>query len=433
MISHAHIDHIGSLPLIHEHQSGLRGRSVPVLMSEPTRVLGEIMLNDSAKIQHFREMALSALAESDYGAGAMEAAYDFPDVAACLDPEHVVLAEQYKPIPVEGTSLVTRFLPVSHVLGSCAIHLKDTETGATLLYSGDLGPLTDPQLTLPDFGGTGMIEGADVIIMESTYGLLRAEEAEGRRRASHGRERATRILADISSKTIADGGHVLLPAFSLGRTQELAMLIDRERGQTMPDGKIFVAGMGETITEKYADFDRPRGGWRRSGEFPQLTSVRKWLSGGNTFEDVVAEVLESPPSYIIASPAMVSSGWSRAFLHAMIDDARHAIVFTGYLPKHAGNIPNLREMHQGKTMRLDGENREIKCRWEKIGLSAHAPSSDLEQFARDVTQGRDSAHIGLVHGQPEAQRDLCERLTAQLESATVRSLRNGEPWVPGRS
>jgi len=433
LISHAHIDHIGSLPLVHQHHSELQSEALPVVMTEPTKVLGEIMLRDSAKIQHAREHALSDLAESDYGLGAMEAAYSFPYVTACLDSAHLILAEQHKPIPIHGTSLVARFLPVSHVLGSCAIHVKDTETGATLLYSGDLGPISEPQLTLPDFGGTSMIEGADVLIMESTYGLLRPEEREGRRRAGHGRERATKILADVATKTLGDGGHMLLPAFSLGRTQELAMLIDRERGRSLPDGKIFVAGMGEAITTVYDDFDRPRGGWRRSGDFPAITSVRKWLDRGNTFEDVVAEVLESPPSYIIASPAMVSSGWSRAFLHAMLGDPRHAIVFTGYLPRHAGNIQNLREMHQGATMRLDGENRTITCRWEKVGLSAHAPSSDLELFARDVTQGRDTVHIGLVHGQPEAQRELAERLTDQLDTATVRSLRNGEPWVPGRS
>lgn len=432
LISHAHIDHIGSLPLIHPHHSELAGRAVPVVMSEPTKVLGEIMLNDSAKIQHSREQTLSALAESDYGIGAMEAAYSFPDVTACLDPGHLVIAEQHKPIPIENTSFVVRFLPVSHVLGSCAIHLKDTETGATLLYSGDLGPLSDPQLTLPDFGGTSMIEGADVLLMESTYGLLSDEEREGRRRARHGRERATQILADVAAKTMVDGGHVLLPAFSLGRTQELAMLIDQARGVSMPDGKIYVAGMGEKITTVYDNFDRPRGGWRRPGQFPQVTSVQRWLNGGG-FEAVVAEVLESAPSYIIASPAMVSSGWSRAFMHAMLDDQRHAIVFTGYLPRHAGNIQNLREMHTGATMRLDGENRTIRCRWEKVGLSAHAPSSDLEQFARDVTAGRDSMHVGLVHGQPEAQRELAERLTHQLDTANVRSLRNGEPWVPGRS
>jgi Cft2 family RNA processing exonuclease len=432
LISHAHIDHIGSLPLIHQHHSELAGHAIPVLMSEPTHTLGEIMLNDSAKIQHYREQALSAIAESDYGAGAMEAAYSFPDVKACLDSGHVVIADQHKPIPIEGTSFVARFLPVAHVLGSCAIHLKDTDTGATLLYSGDLGPLSEPQLTLPDFGGTQMIEGADVVIMESTYGLLSEEEREGRRRARHGRERATQILADVAGKTMSDGGHMLLPAFSLGRTQEIAMLIAHERGRSMPDGKIYIAGMGEKITTVYDAFDRPKGGWRRSGEFPQTTSVQRWLDGGG-FEDVVSEVLESQSGYIIASPAMVSSGWSRAFMHAMLDEPGHAIVFTGYLPRHAGNIANLREMHTGATMRLDGENRAIRCRWEKVGLSAHAPSSDLEQFARDVTAGRDSVHIGVVHGQPEAQRELAERLTHLLEHATVRSLRNGEPWVPGRS
>ncbi len=435
LVSHAHIDHIGSLPLIHSLHSEMQGEAVPVVMTEPTRVLGEVMLNDSAKIQHAREQTLSSLAESDFGDGAMDAAYSFTDVAACLSEEHLVIAEQYKPVPIEGTGLIARFLPVSHVLGSCAIHLTDnnSQTGATLLYSGDLGPLSEPQITLPDFGGTSMLDKADVVIMESTYGQLRAEEREGRRRAGAGRERATAILGDVATKTLEGGGHMLLPAFSLGRTQELAMIIQHERGRSMPEGKIYVAGMGEKITEIYDNFDRPRGPWRRPGQFPQTTSIRKWLSGGNTFEDVVAEVLESEPGYIIASPAMMSSGWSRAFLDAMVGDPRHAIVFTGYLPRHAGNIPNLRDLHQGATMRLDGENRPIACRWEKVGLSAHAPSLDLERFARELSQGRDTAHIGLVHGTVEAQRELAERLTDQLSEATVRSLRNGEPWIPGRA
>jgi Cft2 family RNA processing exonuclease len=434
LISHAHIDHIGSLPLIHQRHSDLQDAPVPVLMSGPTRALGEIMLNDSAKIQHAREQTLAALAESDFGEGAMEAAYTFADVNACLSDEHLTIVDQYRPVPIPDTGLVARYLPVSHVLGSCAIHLTDSQTGATLLYTGDLGPLTEPQLTLPDFGGTQMIDKAAVLMMESTYGLLREEEREGRRRSSAGRERATAILCDIATQTIDGGGHVLLPAFSLGRTQELAMIIGQNRGANMPDGRIYVAGMGEKITEIYDNFDRPSGGgWRRPGEFPTPTQIRKWLTGGRTFQDVVGEVLESEPGYIIASPAMLSSGWSRAFLDAMLDHSRHAVVFTGYLPKHAGNIPNLREMYQGANMRLDGENRKIACRWEKLSLSAHAPSVDLERFARDLCQGRETVHIGLVHGTAEAQRELAERLTHQLTDATVRSLRNGEPWIPGRA
>ncbi len=205
----------------------------------------------------------------------MEPAYDFPDVTACLDAGHVCCSpSSTSRSPIEGTSLVARFLPVSHVLGTCAIHLKDTETGATLLYSGDLGPISDPQLTLPDFGGTGMIEGADVIIMESTYGLLRDEEREGRRRAATAA--SVRHGSSLTSprKTIGDGGHVLLPAFSLGRTQELAMLIDRERGQEHARRQDLRRRDGREITQKYADLTvraavaPPRG-------VPQLTSVRK--------------------------------------------------------------------------------------------------------------------------------------------------------------
>ena len=234
-------------------------------MSEPTKVLGEIMLNDSAKIQHARERTLSTLAESDYGEGAMEAGLRLPrrhDLPGRR--QRLLLAEQHKPIPIEGTSLVARFLPVSHVLGACAIHLKDTETGATLLYSGDLGPISDPQLTLPDFGGTGMIEGADVIIMESTYGLLTRRGARGTpaqpATAASVRRGSSRIIA---TKTIGDGGHVLLPAFSLGRTQELAMLIDRERGRACPTARSTSPGWARRSPRSTPILTVRDGGWRR--------------------------------------------------------------------------------------------------------------------------------------------------------------------------
>src|SRR5262249_31182316 len=151
LVSHAHIDHTGSLPVLHRNQSARQQTAIPVYMTEPTIALAEIMMHDSAKIQHARERERRELGESDWDARMFgsKSAYNDEEVRRLLGA--TATAEPYVPIEIPGSGIVARFEPVAHVLGSCAIHLTDSESGATLLYSGDLGPLSDPQLTLPDF------------------------------------------------------------------------------------------------------------------------------------------------------------------------------------------------------------------------------------------------------------------------------------------
>ena len=183
-ISHAHIDHIGSLPLLYREYQRHREEPLPVLMSEPTKRVGEIMMRDSAKIQHKRLYltggAFSELAQSDFAPELdLKPAYDEADINDVLDA--VEICEPRLPRVIPGTNLSLKLLPVAHVLGSCAVHLTDRNTGKTLLYTGDLGPLTDPQKTLPDFDGVNGFEPADVVIMESTYALASQNEKAGRR------------------------------------------------------------------------------------------------------------------------------------------------------------------------------------------------------------------------------------------------------------
>jgi metallo-beta-lactamase family protein len=432
LISHAHIDHVGSLPILHREQSRAQDNAIPVYMTAPTRRLTQIMLEDSAKIQQFKDAGPSDLGYLDYFGGTMEAAYRSADVKHVMGDEFVFEVQPARAIPIPDTSFVARFLPVAHVLGSCAIHLTDTENDQTLLYTGDLGPITDPQITLPQYSLQEMLS-ADLVVMESTYGRPVVHESEGkRRRGLSGREQATRKLFDAANHAHENSGSVLLPAFSLGRTQELAKIIHQGRadGRLPVGGKIWIAGMGEKIVQVYADFSGGENPWARADDMPRTEEMGKLVRGGVSFEDAVAQVLDDEFSFIIASPAMLTRGWSRQFLERMVCDPRHAIVMSGYLPRHAG-IPHLHSLRHGEKINIDGQHLPIRARWEKAGLSAHAPSRDLRAFAQYMTRQADHVSFGMVHGDEAAQLALAEDVN-QISGATAKSLANGETWRPQR-
>jgi Cft2 family RNA processing exonuclease len=432
LISHAHIDHVGSLPTVLGALEATSELDVPVWMSPPTIQLAEIMLLDSAKIQHSREERMTAMAvsESDYYEGSMRPAYTQQDVRNIM--ERVRPAEKGVKFRVADTSLLVRYLPVAHVLGSCAIHVTEEESGHTLLYSGDLGPIADPQHTLPTWG-LDEVEPADLVIMESTYGVPDQMLQQGRRNF-HGREQAAQRLSDYATKTVGDGGFLLLPSFSLGRTQELVKIIEARRGREMPDGPLYVAGMGNKIMDVYDQYSQARnGGWAAVGSFPSVRNPNEWLTNDRSLDEAVLDILGSEePGYIIASPAMLSGGWSRAFLREMVRHKQHGVVFTGYMPRAAGGIPGINRLKTGDTIRLGDENPKIQCLFQRVGLSAHAPTPDLHSFAERMTRAHDATVFGIVHGEAAAQRELATWIDQNLQDqrASAHSLQRQTPWVP---
>jgi metallo-beta-lactamase family protein len=433
LVSHAHIDHVGSLPTILTAVERATDAEVGVWMSAPTKRLAEIMLQDSARIQHAREerLGVRALGESDYAPDSMRAAYSRREAEQAL--ERVRPALRGAKFRVDDSGLLVRFLPVAHVLGSCAIHLTEEHSGATLLYTGDLGPVSDPQATLPHWG-FDELEPADIVIMESTYGAADAVQAEGRR-SLHGRERAVQLLTDHARRTVGEGGFLLLPSFSLGRAQELVKVIDARRGRELPDAPIYLAGMGNRVMDVYDEYSQGRsGGWGAPGAFPAVRNPAEWLRADGTFADAVDEIVSGEePGYVIASPAMVSGGWSRAFLRRLVSDSRSGVVFTGYIPRTQGGIPNINRLRTGGRVRIDDATFTIECLWEKIGLSAHAPTRDLHAFAERMTRGRERTAFCIVHGEPAAQRELAGWISDSLrsEGATGHSLERLTPWAPG--
>ncbi len=436
LISHAHIDHVGSLPILHREQSANQSEPIPIYMTEPTRDLTRIMLEDSAKIQSSREHDVDR-GFLDYGPRSMESAYKISDVNTVLDDEFVRVVGPGLPKRIPGTSFVARYLPVAHILGSCAVHLTDIENDQTLLYTGDLGPISDPQVTLPHYDLQEML-AADLVIMESTYGKPQPEDEETRRlrRGMSGRDRATKLIAQMATGAHERDGSILLPSFSLGRTQELAMLIDRARDDgDAPAGDIYVAGMGEKITSVYDKFSKGENPWARAAAMPRIKEIGTWLlDSDKRFEEIASEILDQGFAYIIASPAMLSGGWSRTFLSQMIGDPRHAIAMTGYIAPHAGNIPGLHRLAKGDVIDLGDDKPRIQADFKRLkGLSAHAPGRDLRDFAKFMARQKESVSFALVHGEETAQKALAEDIAEQNPGATAQALHNSDIWPSPRA
>ena len=439
LVTHAHIDHTGSLPVFHRNQVARQGTPIPVFMSEPTAQLARIMMNDSAKIQQANHQLVG---DSDLAVGMLgdKPAYDVSDVGRVMEAVNAVPA--LKAIEIPGTNLIARFAPVSHVLGSCAIHLTDTRSGLTLLYTGDLGPIQNPQLSLQDFG-LGSLDAADLVIMESTYGAppVTGLAPAGRKSPVSRRERNVAELCKIAGEAVRRGGFVLLPTFSLGRAQELARILQsRMLNKDLPEAPMYVGGMAETIMQVYVEYAERRSKdsgapWVTSGQFPRTQSLLdKRLEKGLTFEETAAELLaDFEPGYILASPAMLTGGWSLTFANLLVDDPRHAIIFTGYLPRDDRTLRALSEWRKGAWYTLDGPKRKIECEWAKVGLSAHASYEDLRDFARHMARKAAArASFGVVHGTTAAQNALAADISGMDGVIEARSLMNGDTWTVRR-
>jgi Cft2 family RNA processing exonuclease len=435
VLSHAHVDHVGSLPVLHRNQCARQGADIPIYASEPTAELARVMLLDSARVQNAAARDAARLGETDLAVGlADRPAYDVGDVNRVA--ERIEALEPFRVVEIPGTALRLELLPVAHVLGSCAVRLVDGETDGSLLYTGDLGPFAEPQLTLPDFG-LGELSGADLVLLESTYGARppAALRVPASRRAVRGR-RAAEIarLLDAAGAAVERGGFALIPTFSLGRMQELVRTLGAERGSRLPaSGPIYVAGLGERVTEAYTrhGFRGDEGvRWARPGEFPATVSLNASLERTGTVDQVVRELLdEHEPGYLLTSPAALAGGWSLAFAKAMVEDERHAVILTGYLPQGERRTRALSSLERGDRF----EGLPIRCLWTKAGLSAHATSDDLREVGRHLAAQRPGVTIGLVHGERPAQQELAADLAGLEGVAEARGLVNGQTYgVPSR-
>ena len=405
VVTHVHIDHVGRIPYL--LAAGFDG---PIICSEPSAIMLPEILEDALKIGFTRDRRLI---ERVLGL-----------IRSRLVP---VTYGQWHPVfDEEESSLAVRLQRAGHILGSayveCAARAGDSEE--RIVFSGDLGAPHAPLLPAPESP-----ERADRLVIESTYGDKDHEDRETRRYR----------LKAVLEHALADGGTVLVPAFSIGRTQELLYEIESliHEFSDSPVAGAATDTHGRSWTNKKgsdpsftwesleilvdsplaAEFTRIYGDlkpyWdaeatelvtqgRHPLSFEQLTVI-------NSHEDHLNAVnylaRSHRPCVVLAGSGMCAGGRVVNYLKAMLGDERNDVLFVGYQAAGTPGRDILTHGPRGGWVELDGERYDIRARVHQVGgYSAHAGQSDLVGFVAGIPAP--PREIRIVHGDQEAKQAL---------------------------
>ncbi len=401
ILSHAHIDHAGRLPYL--VAQGYKGT---IWATAATRDLCAIMLADSA---HIQEKDAEFLAK--HGNEFIEPLYRVEDATRTL--EHMVGMPMHKWFDVtDGVRAI--FTEAGHILGSASIALEVREGGEfrRVVFSGDVGRCNLPIIRDPQ----PPEQGADVILCESTYGNRDHESVEGAREQ----------LAAVVRETAARGGRVLIPAFAVGRTQELVYDLHALRREGMiPDIPIYIDSPLATnatavFTMHPEAYDHNEELVRRTPnlfDFPMVTFTR------DVSESKRLNTLHGP-MIVIAASGMAESGRILHHLRYGAGDPRNTILVVGFMAEHT---LGRRIVERRSVLRIFGEEVPLSAQVEVLnGYSAHADRTELLTWLRSVRQhgvadGRATPHVYLVHGEREAQDAFADQLRGDGFTVSVPS------------
>ena len=389
VLSHAHLDHSGLLPkLFHEGFTG------PIICTQATAELLDVMLHDSVGL-YLRDLERANLRNSRRGKPQLEAAFDLDDVVGVLG---LCQGHNYGEAVHLGDSVTLLFHDAGHILGASIVEIRLNEKGGErrLIFSGDLGKQDSVLMNEPARPGK-----ADVVLLESTYGD----------REHRGEQDTLEQLREILAETWSGGGTVMIPAFAVGRTQDLLFHLGCLHHQGKLDNwEVFLdSPMAIAITRVY---DRwldmlDDEGVRHLSEVHK-TSLERFLPTLNlamgTEESMAINRIKGG-AIIIAGSGMCTGGRIRHHFKQRIWDDRNAILFTGYQAR--GTLGRLL-VDGARNIKMFGDDYVVKARIETLGgLSAHAGQTELVNWA---AQFDDSTQVYLVHGEPQAQDSLAERL-----------------------
>ena len=410
LVTHAHIDHTGMLPLL--VRNGFRGK---IYATNPTVELCGIMLRDSAHIQEFEAEWKNRKAPRS-GAEPVEPMYTVQDAEAAM--KLFVCVDYDKRIEL-APGIEVRFVDVGHLLGSASIELWITEGDTTtkLVFSGDIGNLHQPIIKDPTY-----IQEADYVFMESTYGDR-----------SHGpRPDYVNELAKILQRTFDRGGNVVIPSFAVGRTQEMLYFIReiKEKGLVKGHGNFPVyidSPLAIEATRIFKDtdpdcFDEETLALLQQGidpiTFPGLrVSV--------TSEESRMINSDRVPKVILSASGMCEAGRIRHHLKHNLWRPECTILFVGY--QAVGTLG--RTLLDGATtVKLFGDHIEVQAElWQLTGMSGHADKEGLLRWVNAFEQK--PKRVFVIHGEDEVENIFVDTLTG--EGFTACAPYNGAQWAIG--
>ncbi len=381
VVSHAHLDHTGYLPLLARN-----GLSAPVLATTDTAVLAELVLRDSAKLQE--EDASYAAGKGFSKHDRPKPLYDTRDVERVL--EKVVVIDFDEECQV-GADLVVRLRPAGHILGSATVHV-DSPRGSAL-FSGDLGRTHHPLLRPP-----APPPSVDTLVIESTYG--------DRHHSSSGDER----LADVIRRTIGRGGTVVIPAFAVDRTEVLMVAL----GTLIASGRVpqVPIYLDSPMALKALDIYRRAlmAGRRDIREGVSTLLDLAGLREARTADESKALNEPRSPCIIISASGMATGGRVVHHLKYLLPQERNSVVLVGYQAVGTRG----RDLAEGATS-LKMHGRYVPVRAEVVqvdGYSVHADADELLGWASAMPEPPTTTYV--VHGELDASQTLARRIRAEL-------------------
>ena len=397
ILSHSHVDHCGRIPLLVK-----RGFKGVIYCTDATYDLVDIMLKDSAHI-HEKEAEWANRKNTRAGRPLVQPLYTAKDAEASFKFFQPLVYGETKKICDE---VKIRFRDAGHILGSAITEIWVTENGeeSKIVFSGDLGMKDRPILRDPEY-----IQDADYVIMETTYG----------NRVHPANEMSVNSLVDIILETAARGGTTVIPAFAVGRTQELLYNLNRFYETSSPDYKeplskikVYVdSPMAVEATEVFRKnaqvFDEETKEYILSGdhplEFPGLVFSK-------TSDESIAINFNKEPKVIISASGMCDAGRIKHHLKHNIWDAKNSVVFVGY---QAEGTLGRRIVDGEKNISIFGEDIYVNAEIHNLeGMSGHADRDALLDWLSGFQ--KEPSMLFLVHGEEDSKQDFADLVKEQL-------------------
>lgn len=391
LVTHAHIDHTGRIPLL--VKNGFHGR---ILTTRVTADLMKIMLLDSAHIQE-SDAEYENRKGQRAGREHVEPLYTEQDALDVF--KYVTTCEYEETVELcEGVSAV--FTDAGHLLGSASITLELEENGVhkTLVFSGDIGNVDQPIIRDPK-----LLKKADYVVMESTYGDRNHTEVWS----------YTDELAEIIDETIGKGGNVVIPSFAVGRTQELLYFIreikDQKLVKSTPNFPVYIdSPLAKAATTVFCGdlhgyLDEQALELVKDGThmftFPNLNLVE-------SSEESKMLNMDTTPKVIISASGMCDAGRIRHHLKHNLWRANSAVVFVGF--QSPGTLGR-RLLDGVEKVKLFGEEIAVKAKIVNFqGLSSHADHDHLIEWIKAFDPK--PTHVFVVHGDEDVAPAFAEEL-----------------------
>ncbi len=385
-ISHSHLDHLGTLPVLQDKQPGAE-----VYMTPAAAAVSEVMLHNSVNVMSSKRLEFGIVEYPLFTHQELDHLTDSWNSKNCNEAFRVGFKKD----------VLATFHDAGHILGSAGVYLESS-TGHSIFYTGDVQFENQSLIPGADFPESGV----DTLIMECTRGLHQRPE-------SYTREGELRRFADKITETLERGGIVLIPVFALGKSQEMLYNLHRFKREGWIPSKtpIIYGGLSAKVTRLYDLFD---------------SKTRRMDAGFQIKEEVEITPLprkargpmrcEPGNIYLVSSGMMTEKTLSNTLSDQVLPNAKNAILFVGYCDPDSP-AGYLKTIAHGNTVKLrpNAHPVPVNCEIDSFDFSGHADRELLIGYAKKLNP----AQIILIHGDPEALEWMRSRLVLELPECKV--------------